>query len=493
MEIETFLKSSTQERLQWALDPKRARSLESYLGRDAFAEYADIARRVQRLRNEQHLGGAGPINLIFVPGVMGSLLGSSNLGGVWWIDALRTRHHLPDLKLSPDGLTDANPNHQITPVGIDIAYESFLASVLQQADFVHVVFPYDWRKAMRHSTAGLRRTILAHYEGNGHEPIHLVAHSMGGLLIRAALMEYGEELWPKVGKIAFIGTPHYGSPAIAGYLKNHLWGFELLALLGWYIDRAAFRTLRGILTMLPAPVGIYPDTRQGAGPPALAIEKDNQGVHPCTNFDLYRASEWKLGLKATDESHLQEVLDQTADFYAGMAQAHWEMDQSRRDRMLVIAGVGYKSLFHLAYKERRLGGWEHMEKITLRIAGDRHRDGDGRVPLASAMLEFVGDVRFVRGVHNGLPTVPEVSDDVFRWLRGGRLRLPTSAEEALSEHLSDGLVSATPYLDGTFRAEITGDDPGYLDIAAPDSSYLEGLDAQLPSGLYTEFNRVRLL
>ena len=64
--------------------------------------------------------------------------------------------------------------------------------------------------------------------------MHIVAHSMGGLMVRTTLMNY-PELWRRVGRIVFIGTPHYGSPAIAGYLKNHLWGFELLALLGRYL------------------------------------------------------------------------------------------------------------------------------------------------------------------------------------------------------------------------------------------------------------------
>lgn len=45
---------------------------------------------------------------------------------------------------------------------------------------------------------------------------------MGGLVVRTALMRH-PELRNHVGKIVFIGTPH-GSPAIGGYLKNHLWG-----------------------------------------------------------------------------------------------------------------------------------------------------------------------------------------------------------------------------------------------------------------------------
>ena len=98
--------------------------------------------------------------------------------------------------------------------------------------------------------------------------------------------------------MAFIGTPHYGSPAIAGYLKNHLWGFESLALLGRYPDRSAFRSMRGVLNLMPAPEDVYP----GAAPNA----------HPCANFDLYDADAWRLDLNPGERAALQAALDDTA-------------------------------------------------------------------------------------------------------------------------------------------------------------------------------------
>ena len=79
-----------------------------------------------------------------------------------------------------------------------------------------------------------------------------------------------------MGRIVFIGTPHYGSTSIAGYLKNHLWGWEEVAVLAMFLSRETFRSLRGVLSLLPAPKGIYPGTRHGED-------------HPCANFDMYDA------------------------------------------------------------------------------------------------------------------------------------------------------------------------------------------------------------
>ena len=58
--------------------------------------------------------------------------------------------------------------------------------------------------------------------------------------------------------------------------------------------------------------------------------------------------------------------------------------------MLIIAGVGYKTLFRLTYEPRFFGPWKQMTKVISRVAGDPHREGDGRVPLASAALESHG-------------------------------------------------------------------------------------------------------
>ena len=81
------------------------------------------------------------------------------------------------------------------------------------------------------------------------------------MMVRATLLQYGAELWPKLGRIVFIATPHYGATAIAGYLKNHFWGTELMALLGLYLSRETLRSLWGVLGLLPAPLGVYPGTR----------------------------------------------------------------------------------------------------------------------------------------------------------------------------------------------------------------------------------------
>lgn len=483
--IEGFLAASPEERLGMVRRGEHDEELRRYFGAPAWEEYRRLAQRT----GARHLSVQASKNLVFIPGVMGSLLRSESLGGVWWID-VRTRNHLNDLRLAPDGSADAARGHQVGPFSTDPSYEPFLAAVLERDDFGHVLFPYDWRKPLTRSTALLARQVENVHAENGGEPVHLVAHSMGGLLVRATLAEHGDALWPKLGRIVFVATPHFGSPAIAGYLKNHLWGFDLMALLGVYLSRDTYRSLWGVLSLLPAPRGIYPGTRSKDPAPWQPADPRDPYIHPCANFDLYQAESWKLDLAAGQRSDLQSVLDGAAGFHRRLDEAHHALSPQRRQRMLTIAGVGYKTLFRLAYEKDFL--WEHMEKVTRRVPGDPHREGDGRVPQASATLDGV-EMRYAKGVHGGMTNIPVVYEDVFRWLREEPLQLPETPQEALARHLAPGRVSESPHLDGTARVEPESDDPGYWAVESPTAGHLSDLEARLREERLPEFQRIRLL
>ena len=92
-----FLAADVVDRLKMALDPASRDAVAAYLGPRAFAEYEMVARSTDL---SKHLALTPP-NVMFLPGVMGSLLFSRNRGGVWWVDVL-TRRRIDDLRLSPE-------------------------------------------------------------------------------------------------------------------------------------------------------------------------------------------------------------------------------------------------------------------------------------------------------------------------------------------------------------------------------------------------------
>lgn len=422
-----FQISDWDQQLVMLRDTATADAVTKWIGEAAVAE-------LKLLDDGTHLGG-GKRNMIVVPGVMGSMLQSEGYAGVWWVDIPRALSQLNQLALDPDGTRDIDPLADVKPCAIDLTYAPLRQAVPRSGDFGGTVqFPYDWRKPLAASADDLRKLVEKTYEEAG-EPVHLVGHSMGGLMIRVALMRHGDSMWSKVGKIVFVGTPHYGATAIAGYLKNHLWGWELMAVLGAYLSRETFRSLWGVLSLLPAPSGVYPGTRSG-------------GPHPCANFDIYDAEAWKLGLTAPETLQLQRVLQAAEQQHRDLFNWHMGLSPSEWRRMLQISGVGLKSLFRLEVKPGWLGLWTDVDRITARKPGDPNRDGDGRVPLASAQLENVTH-RYVRGAHGGLHNIPSVITDMLNWIAERDLGLPDNPQDALSSHLASTEPSVAPTLDGS--------------------------------------------
>jgi hypothetical protein len=266
-----------------------------------------------------------------------------------------------------------------------------------------------------------------------------------------------------------------------------------MAVLGSYLSRETLRSLWGVINLLPAPHGIYPGTREGDPHPWTSGAAGDPYVHPCANFDLYQAAAWKLDLDADATGRLQRILDATAEFYRRMYQAHRALDQSQRNKMLVIAGVGYQTLFRLAFEPGFLGLWERATKTFDRVLDNPHRDGDGRVPLASALLENVGGVRYVYGVHGGLTNIPAVYADVFRYLKGQPLQLPTTVAGATSGHLGPSTMSEAPHLDGSVATSPFSDDPGLWNAKPPTNERLGELQKLLDADALPGFARIHLL
>ena len=154
--VEQFLSAKLAERLAMVTDGGSAAELQEYLGAEALVEYQRLAEGF----DDVHLAGNAPVNVIFLPGVMGSSLNSTGLGGIWWLDVLN-RDHLRDLRLTVDGTTDCDVRAQIEPVGVMSTYEGFLAAAHASGDLTCRAHPYDWRKSLRSSAECVRGAIIS--------------------------------------------------------------------------------------------------------------------------------------------------------------------------------------------------------------------------------------------------------------------------------------------------------------------------------------------
>src|SRR5439155_1340645 len=68
-------------------------------------------------------------------------------------------------------------------------------------------FGYDWRLDLMHEVARLRVFL---FRFNQTDRMDVVAHSMGGLLIRAYLERYPDD--QRIANVIYLGTPQRGAP-----------------------------------------------------------------------------------------------------------------------------------------------------------------------------------------------------------------------------------------------------------------------------------------
>lgn len=92
------------------------------------------------------------------------------------------------------------------------------------------VFPYDWRRSVRDSAQGLAALLgrlLPEAERTG-QPLHICAHSMGGLVARSMIADggAGSAVWQRMGqlkagsRLLMLGTPNRGSHEAVRWLTG---------------------------------------------------------------------------------------------------------------------------------------------------------------------------------------------------------------------------------------------------------------------------------
>jgi pimeloyl-ACP methyl ester carboxylesterase len=90
-----------------------------------------------------------------------------------------------------------------------------MQEALEQAGYLAIAFDYPSGHVDVHEAAGYLRSVIASLEGI--EEIHLVAHSLGGLVIRAYAAEDPD---PRVKRLVMLGVPNKGAE-LADLLKTN--------------------------------------------------------------------------------------------------------------------------------------------------------------------------------------------------------------------------------------------------------------------------------
>ncbi len=162
--------------------------------------------------------------VIIIPGIVGTEL--YNGSDLIWLDLSQTATDINDQFLTENLSLDTNGDSVLnilvgnvikriqalivfdTNIFEDLSLDLQNKSNYQENQNLFF-FPYDWRLDLSQTKDLLKQKIDEVKDQTGAQKVNIIAHSMGGLLVKDYLNSYGKN---SVDKLIFVGTPHLGAP-----------------------------------------------------------------------------------------------------------------------------------------------------------------------------------------------------------------------------------------------------------------------------------------
>ena len=371
---------SSYDRLAWSASDleamlangERRLELVAYFGRSEYDALARLAQQsvLQRERAIRSSGSDTRARVWILPGIMGSHLGrrrgSGDPADIIWLDPVDIAiGRLYQLRRAPDLAP-------LVPLGVLMFSYLKLKLLLDAAGFDARFFDYDWRDDIE--TLGQRFAAAVRADGR---PASIVAHSLGGLVARAALHLSDAPL--DVSRVVLLGTPNGGSFAAVQAIRGSYSVVRHIAMLDLLhgaeqLARDVFATFVSLYQMMPR-------------------------HWPAASNNLFDLTTWP----ASGPRPRGELLEQASVVDSKLAPAD--------ARFVVIAGDGLDTVVGLQCSHN---DFEYQIAAT----------GDGTVPLFAALLQ--GAATYLGKVgHSDLPRNDLIGAAVIDILRSGATtRLP---------------------------------------------------------------------
>jgi triacylglycerol esterase/lipase EstA (alpha/beta hydrolase family)/CHAT domain-containing protein len=319
----------------------------------------------------QYLSGRGeetarPV-VVLVPGIMGSQLSFN--GRLLWVSGW----HLAQGQFSALHVAAAEDDAVKADDLLCLGYRATLEKLA--TEFNVVGFPYDWRRdvdAAARKLIDLLGTLVAQRTEDGavgDVPIHIVAHSMGGLVVRRA-RQLDRDLFTRLGdgRVVLAGVPNHGSFATP------------LALIGRHavIANLARLDLRASRDDWLDVLWTFPGLWQLLPQPGLATSVSRDGGD--TDW-LYDVATWQQ--RKVDHKRLEALLHGARDLHGALAEDHGQ-------GLHLILGDGVRTPTGI----RRALGPDVFEVLL-------GNAGDGTVALPCGELEEAAKTYYAPGVEHG--------------------------------------------------------------------------------------------
>ncbi|MEI7968817.1 MAG: CHAT domain-containing protein [Betaproteobacteria bacterium] len=325
--------------------------------------------------------------VVVLPGIMGSHLRLGSRNDRIWFDPL---------DIARGGLERLSWQGEQDDVVAESLFDRTYGALCEHLLATHRVerFPYDWRKPVAVAARALAQrleTLLAATRSRP-VPIRLLAHSMGGLVVRTMIAER-PDLWDEINnrdgaRFVMLGTPNQGSHSMVATLLGKDDTVRKLARL---VDMKhdlqqlldIIKEFRGALQLLPRPG--FEDAPGSAVPPSY-FDAALWGAFRGANRDFWFGN-GIVGVPTA--AALAEAAGVWAE-WPDLAQAR--LPGKHRDRILYVCGVA------------------DTTPCGVRLDGDRWRmlgcgQGDGTVTWRSGLIDGLEEGRnvfFMRAAHGAL-------------------------------------------------------------------------------------------
>ncbi|MDQ5870937.1 MAG: CHAT domain-containing protein [Acidobacteriota bacterium] len=363
-------------------------ALRAYFGDDRYRRlHGTAVRRASRRALQKPKG-----NVVVIHGIMGGELnavGRDSAQTPVWLSALNIiRGRLTWLRLSEDGRSEHGTDYDVRVSGVMKRHYGELLLSLSESWTVRA-FWFDWRKDLKIAAAELEAQISGWFDDDA--PVHIVAHSMGGLVARTFIKSNPRRwgaMWDKGssvkgrsgGRLVMLGTPNHGSFAIPQVMTGAESTVKKLARLDLRNDLPTLlKTLNsfvGSYQMLPSPFAI-------------------RGIDR-----LYKAETY------SDLNISQRHLDNALEHHKSLR------DVVDLERMVYVAGSNQPTYC----------GIKDFEKLNVTEGYEITTEGDGRVPHALGLLRSRGGrvkTYYVNENHGDLPANASVLGSLDELLETG--------------------------------------------------------------------------
>ncbi len=361
---------SAYDRLRWNAAELEAlfaggqhrRELLAYFGAHDFRRLTLLARRAAAWPAQ-----AARPRVYVIPGIMGSELGRAR-PAPWPADLL----WLDPLDIIGGRLIelDLDSGIPLEPLGVLPPTYAPLQLELRAAGCDVVLHAYDWRRSILETG----RELGARLAADPAEQIHVIAHSMGGLLARVAL---ASAPLARVVRLITVGTPHAGTFAPLQALRGTYPVVRRLAALDRRHDAETLAA--NVFSSFPSLYEMLPTAASGCA------------------VDVFEPGNWPQRGPAPRAARLQAA--------RGFERALAPLDA----RCVAIVGVGQRTV---------TGAVRTGEEFAYAVTGA----GDGTVPLRSAAPAGVR-CHFFRSEHSDLLRSPTVARALIELVRRGHTRV----------------------------------------------------------------------